>query len=133
MIGYSSIKYETIRDGLFKDSSLMDIFPSPPPDPPRIVPINMISTNTSYDPWILPHSNEIESYGTCMPFTPIETSYDAIQSTKPSIDIDLSHLLDAKLDQFYLPNWETISSLSHDFLNDILPSDEAIMEVMALT
>ena len=30
----SSIKYETVRVGLFKDSHLMGIFASPPPDPP---------------------------------------------------------------------------------------------------
>jgi hypothetical protein len=34
-----------------------------------------------------------------------------------------------------LPNWETspyISYISHDFLNDTLPLDEAILEVMTL-
>lgn len=98
-----------------------------------MVPINMISTSTFYDPWILPHPNQIESYGTAMPLTPIETCYDTIQLAEPSIDYDLSRLSNAELDRFSLPNWETISSLSHDYLKEILPSYESIMEVMALT
>ena len=63
-----------------------------------MVRIKRIPTSTFYDPWILPHSDEIESYRTTMPLTHIETSYDAIQSTKPSVDSDPGHLIEAELD-----------------------------------
>ena len=46
---------------------------------------------------------------------------------------DPNQPLDLELDQFSLPNWAKDSPLSHDFLNNVLPLDEAIMEVMAFT
>lgn len=67
LINDSSSKPEIIGAGLFKDSSLMGLFPSSPPHPSLIVPINMISTHTSYDPWIIPHLDKMDSYGTVMP------------------------------------------------------------------
>lgn len=76
----------------------MSIIPSSPLDPPQMVPINMISINTSYDLWLIPHPDEIESYGTTMPLTPTETSYETTQSVEPFIDYDLSHLLEEELD-----------------------------------
>jgi hypothetical protein len=50
-----------IGAGMFKDPSLMGIFPLPPPSPTAtITPINMISSSTSgslgsFDPWVVPH------------------------------------------------------------------------------
>jgi hypothetical protein len=40
--------------------------------------------------------------------------------------------LDVELDQYSLPNWVVSPSTSHDFINNVLPLDEAIMESMAL-
>ena len=131
LIGDSSSKPEIIGAGLFKDSSLMRIFPSSPSDPPLTVPINMISTHTSFDPLIIPHPNKVDSYGTVMPLSPIEKSYMEILSAEPPIEINPNQPLDLELDQFLLPNWVKDSPLSHDFLKNIMPYDKAIMEVMA--
>jgi hypothetical protein len=53
--------YENVGVGLLKDSTLMGMFPIPPPDvsPPLVSLINMISTlvrqtHLSSDPWIIP-------------------------------------------------------------------------------
>ena len=34
-------------------------------------------------------------------------------------------------DPYVLPTWEVESSHSHDFLNDVFPLDEAILEAMS--
>jgi hypothetical protein len=42
-LGQSDLKYESVGVGLLKDSSLMGVFPLPPPDPPHEVSmLNMI-------------------------------------------------------------------------------------------
>ena len=40
----SSLGYESVGVGLLKDSSLMGIFPLPPPDTPLVSTLNMILT-----------------------------------------------------------------------------------------
>ena len=75
----------------------------------------------------------MDSYGTIIPLSAIEKYYMAILSAEPPTEIDANQPLDLELDQFSLLNWEKYSPLSHDFLENVLPSDEAIMEVMALT
>ena len=60
LIKHYSTKPKIIGVGLFKDSSLVGIFPSSPFDPPLIVPINMIWTSTSPSsiPWdVQPHQD----------------------------------------------------------------------------
>ena len=43
LLGQSNLKYESVGVGLLKDSSLMGIFPLPPPDPPHeVAMLNMI-------------------------------------------------------------------------------------------
>ena len=111
----------------------MGIFPSSPPNPPLTVPINMISAHTSYDPWIIPNLDNINSYRTTIPLSPIEKTYVKILSTKPLAETDHNQPLDSELDQFSLPNLAITYPLSHEFLNNILPSNEAIMEVISLT
>jgi hypothetical protein len=83
--------YENVDMGLLKDSSLMGTFPIPPPDipPPFITIINMISTIVgeipeSYDPWIVPSSDDYLRYDDRMPLSLIEFAYQAIQSVTPS-------------------------------------------------
>ena len=73
------------------------------------------------------------SYGTVMALSPIKKSYMAILSEEPPAEINPNQPLDLELGQFSLPNWAKDSPLSHDFLENVLPSDEVIMEVMALT
>ena len=133
LVGDSSSKPEMTGVGLFKDSSLMGVFPSSPPDPPLTIPTNMISTDTSHDPWIIPHPNKLESHGTVMSLPPIEKSYMEILAAETPAEINPNQPLDFERDQFSLPSWENNSPLSHEFLENILPSDKTIMEVMALT
>jgi hypothetical protein len=62
--------YENVSVGILKDSLLMGTFPIPPPNipPPFVASINMPSTIVgetpeSYDPWIVPSSNDCLCYG----------------------------------------------------------------------
>ena len=122
-----------IGAGLFKDSSLVGIFPWSPPDPPLKFPINMISTHTCHHPWIIPHPDKLESYGTIMPLSPTEKFYMEILVVETRTKINPNQPLYLKLDQFSLPNWEKNYPLSHDFLENVLPSDEVIMEVITIS
>jgi hypothetical protein len=77
--------YDNVSVGLLKDSTLMRMFPIPPPNiPPHFVAsINMISTSVHetceyYDPWIVPNSSEYLHYNDRMPLSPIESVYQAI-------------------------------------------------------
>ena len=66
-----------------------------------------------------------------MLLSPAEKTYSAIQSE--SVSSICPHTGDA-LDIYSLPEWAAIpSSSSHDFLNDVLLSDEAILEAMTLS
>jgi hypothetical protein len=65
--------------GMFKDPSLIGNFPLPPPSPStaHISPINMISSFTSgslesIDPWVVPHPEDVDSYGSSMLFMVVE-------------------------------------------------------------
>jgi hypothetical protein len=61
--------YMNVGAWIFKDPSLMGIFPLPPPSPTaHIALVNMISSFTSgslgsIDPWVVPHLEGVESYG----------------------------------------------------------------------
>jgi hypothetical protein len=77
--------------GLLKDSSLIGTFPIPPPDVPHlsVTSINMISTSIhgiprSHNPWMVPNPDDHLCYGDKMPLSPLESAYQAIQSTTPS-------------------------------------------------
>ena len=121
-----------IGAGLFKDPCLMGVFPPPVPDA-FISPINMISSVGTFvgDPWILPSPAEAEQYGDTMPLSPTEKTYSAIQSESVSPSCPPPEDV---LDIYSLPEWAAIpSSSSHDFLNDVLLSDEAILEAMTLS
>jgi hypothetical protein len=71
--------YENVGMGLLKDSSLMGTFPIPPLDIPSpfVTSINMISTTVdeiheSYDPWIVPSSDNCLRYGDIIPLSQVE-------------------------------------------------------------
>ena len=68
-----------------------------------------------------------------MPLSTIEKSYMDILVAETPVVVNPNQPLDLELDQFSLPSWAKNSPLSHDFLENVLQSDEAIMEVMALT
>jgi hypothetical protein len=112
--------YENIDVGLLKDSSLMGTFPIPPPDVPHssFASINMISisiheTPVSHDPWMVPDPDDHLRYGDEMPLSPVESAYQAIQSTTPSTP--------------------SLGDLSPNPFHVIFPMDEMIMSVMEYT
>jgi hypothetical protein len=97
---------------------LMGTFPIPPPDipPPFVASINMISTNVSetpnsYDPWIVPRSDDYLCYDDQMHLSLVELPYQAIQSTTPP-----HSLHDTSPGPFHM----------------IFPTNEMIMKVMSM-
>jgi hypothetical protein len=110
--------YENVGVGLLKDSSLMGTFPiPPPPDLPRsfIASINMISTvphelSVSVDPWIVPDLGDHVRFSNVMPLSPVESAYQAIQSTTPITS--------------------SFDKLSPNPFRVIFPTDEMIMSIM---
>jgi hypothetical protein len=97
--------YENVGVGLLKDLSLMCMFPIPLPNIPTpfVTSINMISTTVgeipeSYDPWIIPSSDDFLRYDDRIPISLVELAYHAIQSTTPSPP----SLLDMSPDPFHI-------------------------------
>jgi hypothetical protein len=138
LIGDSLMVTKKVGEGIFRYPFLMGVFPMLTPNPINIAPVNMISSSrsgysNSYDPWVIPTLIEIESYGTSMSLSLAKQAYSMIQSVEQSYKYESSILLDAELDQYSFPNWETSPSNSHYFLNGTLPSDEAILEVLTLS
>jgi hypothetical protein len=64
--------------GMFKDPSLMEFFPLPPPSPTATIsPIDLIYSFTSgslryFDPGVVPCPKDVDSYGESMPPTMIK-------------------------------------------------------------
>jgi hypothetical protein len=111
--------YENVSVGLLKDSSLMGTFPIPPPNIPTpfFVSINMRSSIVgeipeSYDPWIVPSSENCLHYSERMPLSLVELDYQDIQSTTPSHH----SLLDISSDPFHV----------------VFHTDEIIMKIMSM-
>jgi hypothetical protein len=132
--GYHKIMYESIGVGLLKDSSLMGTFPTPlPPTTHHVSTINMISTTVyqsleSSEPWVVPSPLELYALGDTMPLSPPKTSYIAIQSNSPSSDDQ--HLLAP--DSYLMPSWLNSLSSVIDYISQIFPSDESIMEMLSI-
>jgi hypothetical protein len=111
--------YENVGVGLLRDSSLRGMFPITPSDicTPFVTSINMISTIVgeileSYDPWIVPSSDNCLCYGDIIPLSPLELAYQAIKSETPSPH----SLLDMSLDPFHV----------------VFHTDEMIMTIMSM-
>jgi hypothetical protein len=110
--------YENVGVGLLKDSSLMGTFPKPPPPnipSPYVASINMISTvpheiPSSADPWIVPDPRDHVRFGDVMPLSPIESDYQAIQSTTTPTS--------------------SYEELSPDPFRVVFPNDEMIMSIL---
>jgi hypothetical protein len=121
--------------GMFKDASLMGIFPLPPlSSTTDISPINMTSSYTigsrrSIDPWVVSHPNDVESSRTTMSLTSVEI----IDLEIPLASVDIGHQLHPHMecDHPTLPIWVVDFPSLHDILDSELPSDEAILEVIA--
>jgi hypothetical protein len=110
--------YENVGVGLLKDSSLMGIFPIPPPPDlpcPFIASINMISTVphellVSVDPWVVPNLGDHVHFGDVMSLSPVESAYQAIQSATPTTC--------------------SFDELSPNPFCVVFPTDEMIMSIM---
>jgi hypothetical protein len=63
-----------------------------------------------------------------MPLIPTEASYVAIQSTSPSSDDQ--HLLAP--DTYFMPSWLNSLTSAFDYISQIFPSDESIMEMLSI-
>jgi hypothetical protein len=94
----------------------MGTFPIPPLDVPHpiVALINMISTPihgtpASYDPWMVPNPNDHLYYGDKIPLSPVESTYQVIQSKTPFL-----------------------GDLSPGPFCVIFPTDEVIMSVMSV-
>jgi hypothetical protein len=132
-LGDHKITYESIGVGLLKDSSLMGTFPTPlPPTTHHVATINMILTMVyqsleSSNPWIVPTPLELDALGDTMPLSLAETSYVSIQSASPSSDDQ--HLLAP--DSYPMPLWLNSLSSVIDYISQIFPSDESIIEILS--
>jgi len=124
-----------ISVGMFKDPSLMGTFHLTSSYPTaNITPIKMISLVTigsleSFDPWVVPRPNEVNSYGASMSLMEFEI-------------VDPSILLESIYTRQHLhphmecnpptPHIQVIDSPnSHDFLDTELPSKDFILEFMS--
>ena len=77
------------------------------------------------DPWVLPTPQEPK-----VPLSAVEVAYQAI--TQTTIDPILDPLtVSDDLEEVYMPAWAENSLHSIDFLDTILPSDEAILEAVS--
>jgi hypothetical protein len=119
-IAKTLLGYENVGVGLLKDSSLMGTFPIPLPDVPCLLvsSINMMSTAphelpVSSNPWIVPDPRDYTRFGDIMSLSPVESAYQAIHSTSPSI--------------------LSLDELSPNPFHVIFPTDEMIMFVMEET
>ena len=93
---------------------------------------NSVSFRTTHmeDPWILPSPST-----SCMPFE-IDVSFPA---TMVAYQVNIDHVVEPspstswmeEEDPYVLPAWAVDSSHSHDCLDDVFPSDEAILEAMS--
>ena len=77
------------------------------------------------DPWVFPTPHEPK-----VPLPAVEVGYQAI--TQAAADPILNPLIVLDdLEEVYLPAWAKNSLHSIDFLDTVLPSDEAILEAMS--
>jgi hypothetical protein len=128
----SNISYESVGVGLLKYSSFMGAFPL---SSPTTATINMLSSKVqqsprSIDPWVVPDPSTTEFLGDTMPISPVEATYDAIQSVDHHSNCDDVHLVAS--DPFSLPSWVGYPPPSFDYLSNTFPSDESIMEIVSL-
>jgi len=123
LVGGVPNSYINIGTSLLKASSLTGCFPLLPPAVPQMV--NMVSSipHDLTDPWILLAPSDINTYREQMPLSPTDLAYQAIQSSSES------------LATLVTTNGTVVPPIivsSFDPLNQVLPIDEAIREIMSL-
>ena len=114
---------ESVCAGLFKDPSLMVVFPLPPPN---LASVNMITTHS--DPWVLPPVNQEDSWGEMMPLSPAELNY--IEIVAASASTSEPAIPGSVPDSPETFPWLGEKATS-DPLKESFPSDEAIIETMS--
>ena len=91
--------YESVGAGLFKYSTLVDIFSLPPP---HVASVNMISVKS--DPWVITASDLVDTWGEVMPFSPAEVNYMEIVSALNFSSSD-SHMSKTSFDTYSQSPW----------------------------
>ena len=108
----------------FKDPALMGVFSLPPP---IVTPINMISIRS--DPWVLPPTDQVESWGNEMSLSPTELNYvEIVSASAPPYEPTPS----SRAPDSYTHSPWLGDDASSDPLKETFPSDEAIIETMSL-
>jgi hypothetical protein len=82
----------------------------------------------SYDHWVVPSPLEFDALCDTMQLSHVEASYDAIQSASPSPENQ--HILASTAYSF--PSWLDSLSSTFDYILQIFPSDESIMEIIII-
>jgi hypothetical protein len=99
-VGDTQQSYMDVVVGIFKESSLMGMLHLlRPPLVVNIYPINMISSFTSrslgsFDPWVVPHPKDVESYGSSMPLSTVDISFAMISLALVDTGQHLHHHLE---------------------------------------
>jgi len=95
--------------------------------PPNVTSINTITVRP--DLWILPPTDQVESWGDEIPLSPAELNYvEVVAASAPSLEpAPLSKVPDS-----YAPSPWLGDEAYSDPLKEIFPSDEAIIETMSL-
>ena len=84
------------------------------------------------DPWTLPSSISLGDSIPAETDMPLSTTMVAYQANLDLVvDSSPSSSQTEEEDPYALPSWAMLSSHSHDFLDDIFPSDEAILKAMS--
>lgn len=115
---------------------MRDTFPFPPPSTCvvlghiHIVSLIISGSLGSYDPLVMPSSLDIKLYGDKIPLILAKLSYVLIHSY--FADTNSGSQLHVRTNEYSFPNWFVSPSISHDFLNNVLPSYEAIMKVIEI-
>jgi hypothetical protein len=132
-VGESSRGYESVDVGMFKDPFIMGISILPTPDTTHVSPINMICSATSrslrsFDPWVVSHPEDVDYEASILLIT-----VEIFDLTIPLESIDTGQQLHPPLecDQPSLSTRVVESLSSHNFLDIVLPSEEAIPGFMA--
>lgn len=123
LVGGIPNSYVSISTDLLKGSSFMGFFPLLPPKVP--LTIFMVSTipHDPTNPWIFLTTSYIDAYGKKMSLSPAELAYQAIESALDSpVTLVMTNVTVSS----------TTTSPSNDILNQVLPSNEAIREIMCL-
>ena len=93
--------------------------------------LNLVSFRTTHmeDPWILPSLSP--SIGPIETDVPLPATMVAYQANIGQVAEPSPSSSQTEEDPYVLPAWVVESSHAHDCLDDVFPSDEAIIEAMS--